>query len=219
MIITIFVSMVFFVTGTVFNFLRLESLSLLTDDRLQMVFEDLAYNYVPRLLVAIPLDYLSVIRVRAILGRVARSSRPALVIPLSFLSDIVFLILLLTLIESIFATFRYVGDPRTMDFVLTFEGMFGDLISGYWGSEGLVDWMWLGGADTALTYAALVPSLIFYLYCLSVLVAKVVGKLAPLVTRTSEHLRFRKPFQTIFTVGGGMLAGFWILGALVVEYL
>jgi hypothetical protein len=72
--------------------------------------------------------------------------------------------------------------------------------------------------DSGFLYAAFFPSLVFYLYCLSVLVAKTTSMLVPAITWTSGHLRFRKPFQTIFSVAGGLLAGFWTLGSLLVEY-
>jgi hypothetical protein len=178
-----------------------------------------------RMLLAIPFDYVSTARVRVIFAKIERLPQSLRVIIFSFLSDVVLLAFIVISLESLLLMFVYITAPiiefeRPMFAILTaiqaFPGIFLGVFEQAFISRTLFD---PARFDAAFIYAALIPSLIFYLYCLSVLVAKAASMFAPLVTWTSGHLRFRKPFQTIFNVGGGMLAGFWVLGALLVEYL
>jgi len=104
-------------------------------------------------------------------------------------------------------------DNQTFNF-----SNFGDLIGEIWRGGGLFSVGHFMGAfkfayvDAVFLYAEIFPSILFYTYCFSVMIAKAITKISPFLMLVSSHIKFTNPFKTLFTIAGAFLSALWTLG-------
>jgi hypothetical protein len=60
-------------------------------------------------------------------------------------------------------------------------------------------------------YAAATPSILFYVFVVGMMLAKLLHLMEPAIRWFIKRLEFRQPFKAVFILSGALLAGLWIL--------
>ena len=158
-------------------------------------------------------DYLAIMRIRFFFSAIKKSNIYIIYIVISLIGDVLCIIVIALFLEMMASALAYSaamsGDFVSSGHVLVAKlGEFmTSLIFDNYPADFVEHGIKMVGLRSISNYVAFAPSIIFYLMCIAFVLAKFYNKITPLVTISSKHLRFSKPFRFISTIAGTIVSG------------
>jgi hypothetical protein len=217
---SIFITIVVVTTFTILQFINDDfALGQINSGEMKEIIKNqyTSWHGYMRIAMSMPIDYLSIIRIRFLFQQIKSARQPLLIILMSFLVDVIAILFLFETLELTISVIE--GRGPGSDTILYFyyhnwKRIIEENKCYFYLQTLLLQW-----EDSPFFYASLAPSMIFYLCCLGMVLGKALNKVSPWIIWTSTHLQFKKPFRTIFTAGGVVSSGLWLLAAYAAKQL